>query len=329
MIDTKLIIIDGIWGSGKTATLIVLSRHLNQCGIQSRTYKDDDPHNSALREYFDAAPSEVDPNVDGWERFSEELRRSNEVAVMESGLFNCPMMSLLINGYNTNQIIDYCLRVFETVKESNPVILHLQHEDVSSSWSSVCEQRGSEWRQFMERQLHSWFPSQPPQYSVMDDFLYDLTSLSDRAFGEWPGGKLALATPPDNWRDQYRKITDFLSLPPIEPPGPSFDDHIGRYRETQSGRECVISVLGNILILRGYFGPKRPLLFDMYAMDDPLIDNDRGRFSRQGHMYADVVFERNRQGSVASMRVVDEQVIQPIGTSGDCCKDTVWLKVGD
>ena len=329
MIDTKLINIEGIWGSGKTTSLIVLSRHLIQHGIPAEMHWDEEVDNPVLAKHLVYAPSKTDLGVEAWERFSGDLERSRDVAVMEGALFNVPMTALLTKGYDEGQIIDYCRRTFEAAKEINPVLFYLRHSDVASGWNATCKKRGEGWRKFMEQHFHSSPPLLPPAYSDMVDFLCDLTSLMDRAFEAFPGRKLALATPPENWRNCHREMTDFLSLPPVDSPDSSCDDYIGRYREAQSGRECAITVSGNILVLRGYFGPKRPLLIDMYAMDEPLIEDDRGRFCIPDHICVDVAFGRNGQRAVASMRVVDEQVIQAKGTSGDCCKDTVWVKVCD
>lgn len=206
----------------------------------------------------------------------------------------------------------------------------MRQNDVSSGWEKTCEERGPGWREFMERQLPAWSPTQPHRYTVMEEFLYELAGTMDRVFESWQGRKLVLNTPTDNWGDHYRQMTDLLSLPPVDSCLLSFGDYVGCYRETQSGRKCVIDAVGNMLVLRGYFGPRRPLWINLYALGTPPIDHDCGTFEIPDTICVNVVFERNRQGTVSSIRVLDEKIVQSMGEiADDTCKGMVWLKERD
>lgn len=93
--DITLINIDGVWGSGKTTTALVLYRHLVQCGINVRIFHEEDEQISALWENLSRDRSGNNLSVDSWAHFSEELEGGGGVALMENAFLNGPVISLL------------------------------------------------------------------------------------------------------------------------------------------------------------------------------------------------------------------------------------------
>jgi hypothetical protein len=99
-IETKLILLDGLSGGGKSTMCQWLELQLQRNGIGARWLVEADvPHPLHWWVYWDGAeyrapdfeqhtPSEfIEASVERWDRFADMVRRSDDVWVVESSLF--------------------------------------------------------------------------------------------------------------------------------------------------------------------------------------------------------------------------------------------------
>lgn len=321
---TRLINLDGIWGSGKTTQLLWLTHHLRQQGIPVQAFTDEDERSTFYVRGGGTPEAQLAQSLRGWETLAHTMRATQDVALVESALFNQLAQWFLWHGLPQARAIAHLQAIYDAVRDLCPTFIYLHRPDVQAAWRTTCRKRGPVWERFMCEQVPTRFESGFP-YATFEDFLATLSAWGDALFDAFPGSKLALDVAEGDWAKYNRQITRFLALPSLDAGGGH--DYVGLYRDPLSGRECRVSAAGDMLVIRGFFGPQRPLLMDLFSQSMPPISADRMVFHIPALLVIRVQFERDEQRAVASMHVLEERVLQAKGTAGDCSAGMVWQKV--
>src|SRR5262245_6768626 len=104
MIDMKLILVEGIPGTGKTTTTENLGTSLQQRGIECRWYfEEDNPHPIArlemkLNELAEKLPMQ-------WAAFVEQASQEKVVTIVESRLWQNTALFMFMDEYPIDEII--------------------------------------------------------------------------------------------------------------------------------------------------------------------------------------------------------------------------------
>ena len=273
MIQTNLILVDGLPGSGKSVTAQILSLHLNRLGLDAEwffehqsshpIYRYDDPERM-----FDLSVTEskevAAQALVNWQKLADRLQGTSRVVILESTLFQMTIGWLQLMDTDREEIIRFVCSISQILTEVNPALIYFYQDDVPTALRKTCELRGD------------WFPTflisrigRTPygkRESVADlngviTFYERVRSITDELFSKLSFAKTAIETSARDWRRYYRQISDLLQIPPIDPVFPAPDGCgrlVGRYRELNSGNEIGIGCDSEGL----YFEePGRPRLF--------------------------------------------------------------------
>jgi hypothetical protein len=222
----RLLIVEGIMGSGKSTTMRFIAKHLQEAGrpavpIHERT----DPHpvrtTDELEHWFapwrDATPEDLaDRSFARWTAFVESVRARGEIPVLDGQLFHGDLTHLLLMEADTALIVSYIRKLAKVIAPLNPFVLYLWQEDVDAAVRTVCAERGPEW---VDYQIN-WKLAAP--YCVRNGFagldglssLYrDYRRFTDGLFRELPLAKLAIENSARDWPVYERQILHELGLP--------------------------------------------------------------------------------------------------------------------
>ena len=96
MIDTKLIHVDGIPGSGKSTTAQWIALELQKRNIAADWFMDEHRDNPVTA--WDASDNDlfITQILDNWQRFSRAVQSSNTLFVLEGSLFQHILLRLLL-----------------------------------------------------------------------------------------------------------------------------------------------------------------------------------------------------------------------------------------
>jgi hypothetical protein len=272
MIRTNLIFIDGLPGSGKSITAQILCLHLQRLGHQTRwffehqsshpVYKYDDPEK--MFETTLASEEIREQAMENWETLATELRGTSKVTILESTFFQTTIGWLQLMDVERAEIISFASRISQLTDVLNPALIYFYQDDVAKALEKTSERRGEWFENFLVSRIGRTPYGQRTSITNLDGvirFYEQVRSITDELYSGLTLHKVAIETSAGDWPEYHRQISEFLSIPTIQPvfrPPMSCDGLVGRYREINSGNEVGIGCDSDGL----YFDePGRPRLF--------------------------------------------------------------------
>ncbi|WP_235527537.1 hypothetical protein [Burkholderia sp. Leaf177] len=244
----RLVIVEGIMGSGKSTAVRFIANRLQAAGqlavpIHERT----NPHpvraTDELEHWFepwrDATPENLaDRALARWAALVEDMRADTTIRVFDGQLFHGDLTHLLLMEAASALIFAYIRKLAAVIAPLNPFVLYFWQEDVEEAIRTVCAERGPEWIDYQV----NWKLAAP--YCVRNGFmgldglisLYrDYRRVTDDLFQELPLAKLAIENSGRDWPTYERQIVQGLRLPVSEGTGITSlylggSDLIGRWR---------------------------------------------------------------------------------------------------
>ncbi|WP_454691997.1 hypothetical protein [Achromobacter aloeverae] len=215
----RMVIVEGIMGSGKSTTMRFIAKHLQQSGrpavpIHERT----DPHpvraTDELEHWFepwrDTTPADLaERALARWSAFVERTQSSAEIPILDGQLFHGDLTHLLLMEADAELIAGYVRKLATVIAPLNPFVLYLWQEDVGAAIRTICAERGVEWIDYQVK----WKLASPycvrRGYEGLDGLisLYrDYRRLTDGLFEGLPLAKLAIENSGREWGVYKRRI---------------------------------------------------------------------------------------------------------------------------
>lgn len=232
MIDTKLILIEGIPGSGKSTIATRLSDLIIKIGIPCECYLEWSKNNPInigemedLTEIISSSMSRGADVLKQWEYFSRTAKYHPTVTIVESRFWQTDAMYLLLSGHTETDIMARVQRIEPAITELNPVLIYLTPQDIEQHLLITVERKNKKWRelgkdgswemwgnQIYEQQ--KWFTN----HSLMRSeafvlFFTEWTSIADRLFEILQFRKIKIQFNHSNWDVVNMTIQQFLKIP--------------------------------------------------------------------------------------------------------------------
>lgn len=188
MINTQLILIDGLSGSGKSYTTQLLAMHLQRNGYQAKWfYEHEMPHpiyqydelagsiEFALRQktwvgagwsthigklgYWVSTlfsrkarlpPHEVHKKaLLNWENFATSLTKTEQINLLESTFLQTTLGAMWAVEFDRETMINHVLQAQNIIKPLNPVFIYFYQNDVAAAVRNNCDRRGPEFEKYL------------------------------------------------------------------------------------------------------------------------------------------------------------------------------------
>lgn len=238
MPDPRIILVDGMPGTGKSTVSQFINLQLN-ANNRPAFWCHEERASHPLCLFFDPQRhlSWSDYSQEGasrWQSYADELRGQDQIAVLDAALLQNHVRSMLIFNCDRNAILDLVHRIENLIASLDPVLIYLKPQDVERNFHDVVEVRG-------QRLLELWIEAHDQYaytrralsggYPGFIAFWEQFGEISDCVFGGLTISKLRQIASNDDWDDRYAEILDFLSLPRATDPWPSsaFERFTGRY----------------------------------------------------------------------------------------------------
>jgi thymidylate kinase len=228
MVDTNLILIDGLPGSGKSATAQLVWLHLltNQQDAswyfehQSShpIYRLDDlakVYRASLRK----SRRTHQQALVKWQRLADSLWDTRRIVILESTFFQTTVGWLQLMDVARPEILDYVARVEERIEKTRPVLVYLYQKDPATALRKIRAQRGDWFEELLVTQM-----SKAPfgrvhglcDFEGVIEFFLRVRSITDEIYARSRFRKIALDTTARHWSEYLDGITDVLSVPRID-----------------------------------------------------------------------------------------------------------------
>ena len=234
MLDSKLILIEGFTGSGKSTTAKYLAKVLSENGRFAKSFHEyaaDNPINpfftNIIRknngrfpgwEEVEASISDDDPNLytlSQWEQLTQKQLQSEEIIILESMFWQHGPMIHLFLAQSATQIIDYHQKIVAALKDIKPVLIHLFQPNVEEAIRRTYAGRSEEWAKstiaFCE-QLPYFRKNKLVGMGGMFQFYHAWHSIEMVLFERYPYPKISLLNPHDDWQRAYHTLHTSLGL---------------------------------------------------------------------------------------------------------------------
>jgi hypothetical protein len=247
--NTNLILIEGLMGSGKSTTAQRLWLHLRRQGHDARWFFEYDTEHPLWRgedttriaEAGAIEPSYLEETLmTRWRDFADS-KAGAEVTILEGTL---TMVSfLLAMEVPIDKIRDHVLSVQRLIARLNPVLIYLRHGDAAAALRVVCDERSTEEFSF-EANLLQWLAKLPygrshdiSRFAGLAGFNKDVRDALESLFAQLAVRKLVIDVTKGTWASRERSLTDFLGLPAMRDGADRIDRperFVGRFRDARS-----------------------------------------------------------------------------------------------
>lgn len=262
MQQTKLILIDGITGSGKSTTAQFLADQLQKNGVNVKWYHEEEyNHPLDYKEDVEIFASkedmeeflEITPNI--WRKFVKEAMQSDKVHIIESFIFQNTIRLLFQNNLEVNRIIHFAREIEDIIKPLNPAFIYFYQHDVEKSIRRIWNRRGENWK--------NWFIEFDSQTPFVKECILsgeegviklwtDYQNFTNKLFNEYDMMKLSIENSAGDWKKYRESILNFLDLDLVKKNSKhnlgEMNRFIGTYRERNGEKVCTIKILNGNLV---------------------------------------------------------------------------------
>ena len=257
MPQSKLILIDGIPGSGKSTTAQQLCLHLVKEGYDARwVYEHEKPHpifgdfdvGQALQLGADELSAFLASITSNWKNLASSVASAGQIVILESAFFQSPVSLQLLLNRTREEIIAHILEVERVIGKAEPGLIYFHQDDVGAALARVISRRGPSFAEFLVDQIRASPYGQARGVASFEGVVEAIKMariLTDHIFEKLGIRKIAIENSAGDW-PRYRKvITSFLYLPSMEVSStPPANSHrfVGKYQGAEPSHEIVIAV---------------------------------------------------------------------------------------
>jgi len=220
--DTRLILVEGCPGVGKSSTAQHLWRQLQRAGHPCRWFsQQEQPHPVAatkgivrakgFKEYGTAA-------LRRWRDFASRARRSKEIVVMEGHFFQQLISPLLRADVKPARISKVITRMAQFCAPLKPVMLYLHQPDYAQAMRHILDVRGERVEEHYIQQADASIYSRRRDLEGFDGLVQnwiDARQIMEQHLAELDLPSLSIDSSSGDWQETYQQIGDFLSQPVV------------------------------------------------------------------------------------------------------------------
>ena len=227
MQETKLIIVTGISGAGKSTTSKAISKLYTSNGIDSHWYHEemaDHPIRWAKGGEFKAGDlhtevgmkKNIEDIFDRWHKFIDSIASVGGIHVMEGCLYQNIVRYFFDAGSSDETILSYYRQLMKILDRVDFHLVFLYPKDVEKTLKAAFETRGTRWENLIMKPSEKGYYEKNPYLgpeSIYKMYI-DQRDLSNRAFEAYEGKKIKLMVEGDSksWHHNMKAVADFLDL---------------------------------------------------------------------------------------------------------------------
>lgn len=216
--DTQLILIDGLPGSGKSTSAQFIALQCTHNALPARWFFELEHVHPihAFHVWSRKGPEEfMATTLRKWQHFATEKKGSNFVNILESTIFQSSLRLLLQSDLPHDQIFDYALQVEKIISVLQPVLIYFEQTDVATALRTICRKRKSIWEKYLTEVIEksSYGKCRKLQgFEGLVHFFQEYQELTLLLCEKYQGRKLILQDTQQDWNSSYVRICKFLGL---------------------------------------------------------------------------------------------------------------------
>jgi hypothetical protein len=316
-VGSKLILVEGLTGSGKSIMAHTIARQLQSNSISAGWVHEGEMPHPILKDFETSVERYMADMRASWVAYVDQVGSSAEVSVVEACFFNNLSETLLAHNVQRAQIIQFGAELGALIAPLKPTLVYLVQEEVEKALELNFNRRGNGFREYVIEYATSTPLAQArgwQGYAGTVQFWLEFVALTDELFSRYPGRKVKIDNSAGNWEDYNRQVMACLSIPYVPERSVSRSEAtglMGVYKDRRSDKEfTVLYEDGDLIInlfLPGYLDLRTRLVWRAEKV-----------FIMEGWHF-EVSFESDGLGgaSVMSIGGRDIDYLQLVGTVAD------------
>lgn len=216
--DTKLILVDGMPGVGKSTVSQFIDLQLRESGFASSWNHEETIH--PVRQFYDTArhgswSDYTEEVVSLWLRYTRELEGLHRIEILDAALLQTHVRSMLIFNAPRGAIMEMAQKVANVISRLNPTFIYLKPKSIEENICNVIRNRGDRmlelWLDAHDRYPYTMY-SGTNGYSAFIDFWKEFDQIADNIFDTLNMSKLLQWTSNGSWEKRFLEICAFLNL---------------------------------------------------------------------------------------------------------------------
>jgi hypothetical protein len=232
MIETRLILIEGPPGSGKSTTAEILAAEIAKTGIACQCFQEWHLENPIaigsdldLKQVVTTAIAREGEVLRQWQHFAQSRRESEVVTVMESRFWQTSVMLMYAAGSPLESVLDSNRQVTQAVLPLKPTLIYFRIDDLRGFTNRTIEIKEAEWQRagfpgtwvghiYTALEDQSWFTQRGlTGLEAYRAFLEEWAQVSQQLYDQLPFPKITIRNPYRNWLAAMQHMRKFLGLP--------------------------------------------------------------------------------------------------------------------
>ena len=270
----RLILVEGLTGSGKSTTAHFIARQLQANRIPARWIHEGELAHPVLIDVDTTIEQYMADIRERWTAFVQQTAQSREVVVVEASFFNNLIETVFAHAMDRAEVIRYGLELLAMIDILRPALLYLDPGDLEAALARNFQNRGEGFRDYVIAYCTGTLFAKKHAltgYAGMVAFWHAFVSITAELFERWPYAKCAVSIAATEWESHYQQMLDFLSIPYVAErnlPPQTITRLTGTYADMSQDQMFEVSVQDDRLMIDIRGVPTRlvPLNEDVYAV---------------------------------------------------------------
>jgi tRNA uridine 5-carbamoylmethylation protein Kti12 len=213
MINTKLILLEGLPGSGKSTIskklydrITVNNKHLVQ---ESSKF-----HPISENDIADIDVWKV-KTLRNWEKLCLEIDSQQMLYVMEFVLFQNTIVQMLLKNCDRNQIGEFCHKIENIIKNLSPVLVLYTANNPATFLGETYQLRGDEWKKVIDHLIDDTPYGKKRNLIGYDGFMYffdEYVSITNAIYDEFEIARICIDVTKREWLKVEKQTYEFLQI---------------------------------------------------------------------------------------------------------------------
>jgi hypothetical protein len=270
MISTKLILVDGLPGAGKSTIAQFLALQLERQQIPVRWFYELEPNHPihAFHVWSRKGPERfMETTLENWNAFAQTNAHSSRVSILESTFFQSTVRLLLQSDVSPARIRHYVRQAAKSIQALQPTFMYLPCTDVAVALQDICKHRRKMWEQYVIQVIDSSLYSKHRNLHGFEgtvSFFQDYQQLTNTLFARLSMRKITCEDAKQGWMACRQRLCQFLDIRYISEPALAPEEALrysGRYRDENTRLELRVYVHQQQLIVCDLLWPKSRLIY--------------------------------------------------------------------
>jgi hypothetical protein len=218
----RLVIFEGIMGSGKSTATLNIARRLEEAGIAAAGITEGvKPH--PIRFDWDEPWSEMPPahlaeaQIAKWRSYVSGALAQERISIVDGQLFHGNLTALLLLEASGNLMAAYCREIVAVIRPLRPLLVYFRQDDIDRAVRAVSDERGEAWVDYQVNWKLEAPYARRRGLTGLDGLiaLYrDYRALTDQLFADLDLPKLSIETSRQEWAAYHDLIDRALMSAP-------------------------------------------------------------------------------------------------------------------